>query len=63
MDIADDDVCGFSGNKGRGSLENISTELVKVEGAKGQTFEKVEVVIFSSEAKVVSKEVSAPARI
>ena len=42
---------------------NISTELVKVEGAKTQTFEKVEAVIFSSEAKVPSKEVSAPARI
>ena len=45
------------------ACRNISTEPVKVEGAKGQTFEKVEVVIFSSEAKVLSKEVSAPARI
>ena len=42
---------------------NISTELVKVEGAEAQTFEKVEAVIFSSEAKVLSKEISAPARI
>lgn len=36
---------------------NISTEPVKVEGVKGQTFEKVEAVIFSSEAEVPSKEV------
>lgn len=65
MDIADDDVCGFSGNKGRDGLEKHEFRVtgVKVEGAKGHTFEKVEAVIFSSEAKVLSKEVPAPERI
>lgn len=65
MNIANDDVCGFSGNKGRGSLEKHKYRATGVEvgGAKGQTFEKVEAVIFSSEAKVLSKEVPAPERI
>ena len=44
---------------------NISTEPqdVKDEGTERQTFEKVEAVTFSSEAKVPSKEVPAPERI
>lgn len=65
MNIADGDVCGFSGNKGSGSLEKHKYRAtgVKADGAKGQTFEKVEAVIFSSEAKALSKEVPAPERI
>jgi hypothetical protein len=56
---------GLAAIREEAAWRNISTELVKVEGAKTQTqtFEKVEAVIFSSEAKVLSKEVSAPARI
>lgn len=42
---------------------NINTKPVKVEGEKGQTFEKEEAVILSSEAKVLSKELPGPEKI
>lgn len=62
LGISDDDICRFSGNKGRGGLDECKHKvLVKV--VEWQTFEKVEALILSNDAKVLSMEVSAPAKI
>jgi hypothetical protein len=53
---------GFAAIREEVAWRNISTKphVSRVEEAKGQTFEKVEPVIFSSEAKVLSREIPAP---
>jgi hypothetical protein len=59
--VSDDDIGGFSGNKGRGGLKK--HKLQSLERAERQTLEKVEALILSSAAEVLSTEVSASVKI
>jgi len=52
---------GLAAIREEAALRNVNTEPVEIEEA-GQTFEKVEALILSSVAKVLSREVSAPAK-